>query len=222
MQKHAKWFFLPFVMIIVTFIFWGVGTNNANPVQIVAEVGPYTIDTQSYWRNYERLRDLYRNIFQGRLTEEMQKNLDLKNRALEEMISLKILLIAAKENGVKISDKELQEAIMTDSNFMRDGRFNRDVYLNTLRLNRSTAEQYEQLRREDMAVDRIRKVVMEAFSPSFFKDVSNDTSEDKDKQANKTSILKRQQTALKAYIEGYKRKLKKQGEYTLNLEVISS
>ncbi len=212
MQKHAKWFFLPFIMIIVSFIFWGVGTNNANPVQIVAEVGPYTIDTQSYWRNYERLRDLYRNIFQGRLTEEMQKSLDLKNRALDEMISLKILLIAAKENGVKISDKELQEAIMTDSNFMRDGRFDRDVYLNTLRLNRSTAEQYEQLRREDMAADRIRKIVMEAFSPSFLEDASNDTSE----------LFKRQQTALKAYIEGYKRKLKKQGEYTLNLEVISS
>jgi len=220
MQKHVKWFFLPFLMIIVTFIFWGVGTNNASPVQIVAEVGPYTIDSQSYWRNYERMRDLYRNIFQGRLTEEMQKSLDLKNRTLEEMISQKILLIAAKENGIKVSDKELQEAIMSDPNFMRDGRFDRDFYLNTLRLNRSTAAQYEQLRREDMAADRIRKMVMEAFSPP--PSTSKSTSEDKDKQAGKVPLLKRQQTALKAYIEGYKRKLKSQGEYTLNLDVISS
>ncbi len=218
MQKHAKWFFLPFLMIIVTFIFWGVGTNNANPVQVVAEVGPYTIDSQSYWRNYERMQDLYRNIFQGRLTEEMRKSLDLKNRTLEEMISQKILLIAAKENGIRISDKELQKAIINDPNFMRDGRFDRDFYLNRLRLNRSTAAQYEQLLREDMAADRIRKMVMEAFMPYSSKEASGD----KDNKIDKAPMLKRQQTALKAYIEGYKRKLRRQGEYTLNLDVISS
>ena len=214
MQKHAKWFFLPFAMIIVTFIFWGVGGNKADPVPIVAEVGPYTIDAQSYWRNYERMRDFYRNIFQGRLTDELQKSLDLKNRTLEEMISQKVLLIAAKENGIKITDKELQKAIMSDSTFMRDGRFDRDVYLNTLRLNRSTAEQYEQLLREEMVANRVRNMVMETFSPL--------NSGDQDKQPDDAALLRRQQTALKAYIEGYKRKLKQQGEYKLNLDVISS
>lgn len=216
MQKNARWFLLPFAaVIIVSFVFWGVGFNDGNPVLIVAEVGPYKIDAQSYWRTYENMRDFYRSILKDQFTEEMQKNLDLKNKALDQMIEQKILLIAAAENNVGISDSELGSAIRNDQTFWREGSFNRQVYLNTLRLNRYTQEQYQESRREEMAVEKIRNIILDAYAPI------PDNGGEEEKAASDPAAEARKQKAFRAYIEGYKKRLEKQGRFSLDLSVIS-
>jgi len=217
MQKHARWFLLPFAgIIVVSFIFFGVGgMNDSNKVRVVAEVGPYKIDAQSYWLNYEKMRDFYRNILQDQFTEEMQKNLDLKNKALEQMIERDILLIAANENNVRVSDSELGEAIKNDQTFWREGSFNRDVYLNTLRLNRYTPKQYEESRREDIAVERIRKMILAAYAPI------PDIGSEEEKPASDPAAEAARQKAYRAFIEAYKKRLEKQGRFKVDLSLIS-
>lgn len=215
MQKHARWFLLPFAgVIVISFVFFGIGMNDPNQVRIVAKVGPYKIDAQSYWRNYENMRDFYRGILQDQFTQEMQKNLDLKNKALEQMIERNILLIAAEENNIRVSDSEVGAAIENDQTFWREGSFNRDVYLNTLSLNRYTPKQYEESRREDIAVERIRKMILEAYAPI------PDIGGEEEKPASDPGAEAARQKAYRAFIEAYKKRLDKQGRFKVDLSLI--
>lgn len=210
MQKNVKWFILPFAMIIVSFIFWGVGTKQDAPTsQVLAEIGPYKLESQHYWRVYEQMANYYRSVLKEQFTEEMLKALDLKNKVLDELVQQKILLIAAEENGIKVTDRQLQEAIMSDSTFMRDGHFDRNIYLRTLQLNRISPSQYEQSKRDELATERIRRLILETYGASA-------NGSDKD-----NALLLKQQTALKAFVDGYKRMLQKKGEYKVNLDLIS-
>lgn len=227
MQKNAKWFFIPFAMIIVSFVFWGIGSQDpTTSTEVVAEIGPYQIDSRNYWLTYERLRDFYRGIFKDQFTEELQKTLDLKNKALEEMVDQRILLVAAEEHGVTVTEAELQQAIMTDSNFMRDGTFDRNVYLRTLQLNRISPKDYERMRRDDLVVAKMRKMILEMFTPYEVEATGESPVETAAQDTEATppedpDVERQKQTAFRAFIEGYKRKLTKEGKFTLNLNVIS-
>jgi len=213
MSKHVKWFLLPFAMIIVSFVFWGIGTNDGNVVRTVAEVGPYSIDAPTYWRAYDRLKDFYRGIFQEQFNEEMIQSLDLKNRALEQLLEHRILLVAAKEHDIRVTDRELQEAIINDENFRREGRFDRTVYLRTLELNRISPAQYEAERREQIAADRMRKLIMGSYAP--IPTASEEAGAQDPEQVN------RQQKAYRAFIDGYKQRLRNRGRFSVALDAIS-
>ena len=55
MRKHAKYFYVLFFIIIITFVFWGVGTvDKTGDVEIIADVGPYKITAADYWKTYDR------------------------------------------------------------------------------------------------------------------------------------------------------------------------
>jgi len=216
MKKHVRWFLLPFAMIIVSFVFWGIGTNSGNSVQIIAEVGPYRIDGPTYWRAYERLRDFYRGIFKEQFSQEMIQSLDLKNRALDQLLEHRILLIAAAEHGIRVGVKELQDAIMSDTTFHRNGRFDRAVYLRTLELNRMTPSQYEANRREQIIADRMRRLIMASYAPLPTPAGDGGSAAGQDPEA-----LNRQQKAYRAFIEGYKRRLRARGAFSVNYDLIS-
>ena len=228
MQKNAKWFFIPFAMIIVSFVFWGIGTQDpTTSTEVVAEIGDYKIDSRSYWLTYERLRDFYRGIFQEQFTEELQKTLDLKTKALDELVDQRVLLVAATEHGVTVTESELQNAIMTDATFMRDGSFDRSIYLRTLQLNRMTPKEYEGIKHDDLVVEKMRNMILEVLSPYQALPAGESLVDEEATSALEAGpepdpdLERKKQTALKAFIEGYKRKLTKEGRFILKMDVIS-
>ncbi len=63
MRKHAKFFYFLFVIIILSFIFWGVGTDNDSyKKRVVAEIGKETVTEEEYWRAYENVRQKFRDM----------------------------------------------------------------------------------------------------------------------------------------------------------------
>ena len=84
MRKHAKYFYVLFFIVILSFIFWGVGTvDNTGGVEVVAEVGKYKITTDEYWKTYDRVYRFYREIYKDKFDEEMEKKLKLKENVLD-------------------------------------------------------------------------------------------------------------------------------------------
>src|SRR4030043_2444746 len=107
MRKHAKYFYFLFFMIIISFIGWGVGTvDNTGKGDILAEVGKHKITTEEHWRTYDRISRFYREKYKGKFDEEMEKKMNLKGNILDSMINERVLLIAAKEADISISDEE--------------------------------------------------------------------------------------------------------------------
>jgi peptidyl-prolyl cis-trans isomerase D len=160
MRKHARYFYVLFFIVIITFIFWGVGTKDKQTAQAVAEIGKEKITAEEFWRAYDRARDTYREIYKDQPLEDIEKKLNLKQMVLNGLIEERVLLVSARELGLTASDEDLQQAIVNDPRFRRDGVFKKDIYLKTLSMNRLTADMYEGILRDQLAVDKMRRLIL--------------------------------------------------------------
>jgi hypothetical protein len=211
MRKHAKYFYVLFFIVILSFIFWGIGTvDKTGGRDVVAEVGKYKITAEEYWKTYENIERFYREIYKEKFDEEMQKKMKLKEKVLDSMIDEQILLIAAKEAGITVSDEELHEAITHEPAFMIDGVFDQRVYYNRLRLNRVTVDEYERSKRQELMINKMKHLT------ELSVDVPDIGSQLKQASGNEQlmNMLREQllnierEKAVRSYIEGFKKKIK--------------
>lgn len=202
MRKHAKFFYVFFFIIILSFIFWGVGTVDKSTAVPIAEVGKSKITLEEYWSAYDRARDFYRNVTKGTFTEEMEKQLNLKQRVLDSLIEDAALLAAARKMGIQVSDAELEETITNDPPFMRDGKFNKEVYLRSLQLNRLTPEYYEALKRKELILTKVRRLIGESV------DLTDEATTTSDPQMRSALLAQMRGNAVKSYVEGLKKQMK--------------
>ncbi len=217
MHKHAKYFYVFFFLVIISFIFLYVGPLDQNQSPVVAEVGKEKIPLDEYWRAYDRFRNFYKEMYKEKFDKKMEEQLNLKQKVLETLIEERILRMEAEELGLKVSDKELQEAIMSDPAFKRDGVFRRDVYLQTLRINRLTPGYYETMKRQELLVGKVRALIGESvvLTDDDLKGLKGDESYF---NAIRDAMLKdKQQKLLRSYVET----LKKSINVKVNTELIS-
>lgn len=208
MRKHAKFFYILFFIIILSFIFWGVGTVDKSTSVPIAEVGKEKISVEEYWTSYDRAREFYRNISKGSFTEEMEKNLNLKQRVLDSLIDDLVLMTEAKKAGIRVSDAELEEAIVNDPSFMREGHFNKDVYIRTLQLNRMTPDHFEFLKRRELALNKMRRLIGESVDVLDV-DIPQIPGNEQAMNSMRQSVLNEMRDrAVKSYIEGLRKQVK--------------
>jgi hypothetical protein len=211
MRKHAKYFYILFFIVILSFLFWGIGTvDKTGGRGVLAEVGKYKITVEDYWKNYDNVYRFYREIYRDKFDEEMEKKLNLKEKVLDSMIQEKVLLIAAKEAGIKVSDEELHEAITHEPAFMRDGVFNKETYLNRLRLNRITVEEYENSKRQELTLNKMRHLIeLSVDVPDMSSDLQKLSGDEKSMRMLSEAMLnEKREKAARAYVEGLKKGIK--------------
>jgi len=211
MRKHAKYFYVLFFIVILSFLFWGIGTvDKTGGRGVLAEVGKYKITVEDYWKNYDNVYRFYREIYRDKFDEEMEKKLNLKEKVLDSMIQEKVLLIAAKEAGIKVSNEELHEAITHEPAFMRDGVFNKETYLNRLRLNRITVEEYENSKRQELTLNKMRHLIeLSVDVPDMSSDLQKLSGDEKSMRMLSEAMLnEKREKAARAYVEGLKKGIK--------------
>jgi peptidyl-prolyl cis-trans isomerase D len=165
MRKHAKFFYVFFVIIIVSFIFFYVGPTHEKENIAVIEVGSKKIYLVDYWRTHDNIRNYFQNVYKGQFNPEMEKTLNIKEKAVDLIVGNELLLIAAENLGIETSDSELNDAIINDPAFKRDNVFREDVYNRVLQLNRMTVGYFETKRREELTVEKVRRLI--AMSSGF-------------------------------------------------------
>jgi peptidyl-prolyl cis-trans isomerase D len=174
----------------------------------VAEVGKYRISAQEYARVYDNMIKFYRDLYKEKFDEEMQKKLNLKEKAINTLVAQTVLLIAAEENGITVSDAELKEAIVNEPAFMRDGIFDNTVYQNVLRYSQLTPAAYEAKKRDDLMIQKMTRLIeMSAIPP--LTGLENISADDQTKKMIAEAAMKEtREKTVQAYVEGLKRKLK--------------
>ncbi len=217
MRRHAKYFYVLFFIVILTFIFWGVGPLDKPTEVSVAEIGDEKITIEDYWRAHETARQRYREMYRDKFDEEMEKNLNLKETVLNNLVDEKVLLISAKEMGLTVTDKELQEAVINDPAFIRDGVFKKDVYLRVLDLNRLTPEMFETSMRQQLLALKMRRLIGSSIdlSDTELKGMSGD--EKLISQLRQAILQNRMDSVVKSYVDNAKQKI----TIRINKELIS-
>jgi len=217
MRRHAKYFYVLFFIVILSFIFWGVGTvDKTSNADIVAEVGKHKISAYDYNRIYENMNKFYRDLYKEKFDEEMQKKLNIKEKAIDTLVSQTLLLIAAQENGIKVSDSELREAITNEPAFMKDGAFNNETYQNVLRFSRLTPGTYESNKREELMTKKMAKLIeTAAMAPDPGLDSLSSDDQTK-KMIGDAMMSDAKDKLVRAYVEGMKKRVK----VTINTQLL--
>ena len=114
MRKHAKYFYFLFFIVILSFVFWGVGPLDQPTSVVVAEIGSDKVTVEEFWRAYDNARNMYRQIFKDQFNEEMEKQLNLKEAVLDSIIEERVLLATAADMGITVNDTEVQEMIVNE------------------------------------------------------------------------------------------------------------
>lgn len=217
MRKHAKFFYVFFFLIIISFIFFYVGPIDKSTMVPVAEIGKEKITIEEYWKTYERARDFYRDIYKEKFDEELEKKLKLREKVLDSLIEEKVLLLTAKDLGIKVKDEELEEAITHEQAFTRNGIFDREIYLRTLQLNRITPELFENAKRQELTLIKMKRLIGESvdLTDSEIKQITGD--EQTIMALRQAVLLDKREKAIKSYVDG----LKKQMKIKINAQLIS-
>ncbi|MCB9793505.1 MAG: SurA N-terminal domain-containing protein [Alphaproteobacteria bacterium] len=147
-----------FVVIIVSFVFWGVG-GDGQKSQTVAQVNGQRITDTEYQRVLLRVV----RSQPGALSEAQETQ--LRGQVLDSLIEKEVMLQEAERLGLAISDDEVKRDIFkTDAFKDSDGKFSMELYENILGrsgISRASyeTEVYERLlmnRLQDMAVSAVR------------------------------------------------------------------
>ena len=161
---QGKIFKFLFWIIILSFIFAGVGGYliprlNTDPVT----VGDYPITANEWNEQYNRQTQQMHRQFgaeASRLLENPQYVAALRTEILENMISNVALNSAVFATDVRIGDEQVREVIRTIPAFQRDGKFDNDLYLASVRNMGMNPEYFGEQLRLSLMTDFVRNPVI--------------------------------------------------------------
>lgn len=169
MRKKKESFIIKFVFVVIVlsfigtiFLVWGKGEEGiGRSAGYVAKVDRTTISYDAYQNAYQNMADTYRQIFGNAFTPELEKQLNLKQQALDRLIDSALMLKAAKSLGVSVSKDEITAAIAAMPTFQQNGSFDFGLYQQTLKMNRITPEAFEDSKQRELLLEKTRKTVMD-------------------------------------------------------------
>jgi hypothetical protein len=91
---------------------------------------------------------------------------------------------------------------------VRDGTFNKDIYVRTLQLSRMTPEMFESLKRRELTLVRMRNVIGESVDILAIDVPQASGNEQALASLRQTTLLEMRDRAVKSYIEGLKQQMK--------------
>lgn len=161
MRKHAGTWMIKIILgaIVVVFVFWGVGSYTSRRSGQVASVNGTIITLDDYRITYGNLVEQVRQSFGNNLNEELIEMLQLRKRALDQLIDRSLMLQAAEKFKLTVSDEELSESIRNISAFQTAGAFDGRRYINTLNRNKITPETFEIQQRDAILIDKLQAFI---------------------------------------------------------------
>jgi len=165
-QKNSIVIKVVFVVIVLSFIgtmflVWGEGRSGMGGENsaFAAKVDGQKISLEQYRSSYERIRSMYQQIYGQSLPPEMEKLLNIKKVALDNLIDNLLIMKEAKNMGIKVSMDEVSKSISEMPVFQKDGAFNFDMYQQLLKSNRMTAKDFEDGQKSELILKKARQSV---------------------------------------------------------------
>ncbi|MDT8335533.1 MAG: SurA N-terminal domain-containing protein, partial [Desulfurivibrionaceae bacterium] len=143
------------VVIILVFVFWGVGGQQGSGVNAVATVNDKPITYTEYQRTYDERFGQLRDQLGGSIPDGLLQAIGLKEQVLEGLIQRNLISQAAKRIGLMVSDSEVRDAIRDMEAFRNEGRFDAEWYRQILAGNRMSIAEFETAMKEDLLVAKV-------------------------------------------------------------------
>ncbi len=131
-------------------------SGDTNEVARVAD----EIITRAHWNQaYENMVRFYKDLYKDRFSDEMVKQMRLRETALDNLINQALQRQEAERLKLEVSDAELQDRIRELPYFQRNGKFSKDLYLNLLSRNRMNPSEFEAMQREELLIQKLQGLI---------------------------------------------------------------
>ena len=209
-HKHMKWIMWAIVVLItVTFLFFGIYPSDIGG-RAVAKVGGEVITSDEWNRVYQNVYNNYKEMLKDQFNDSFAKS--LKTQALQELIVGKLLVQEADRVGLRISDEELQNAIMKMPSFASNGKFDKRIYDRILDQINMKPAAFESSQREFLLRQKLEQLVKDgvvvtdnelssAYQQKNPKAKQGEFEKNKD-SFKQTLLAEKRRDALTAYIRG--------------------
>ena len=156
-------------LLTVPFALWGIHSYfEGGAPNDVAEVGNVKISLQEFQRAYQNQRQRLQAMMGDDLDPAFLEGARLKQDVLRQLIDERVLNRAAREQGFRIGDRQLFDAVQALPVFQQSGGFDHALYERLLRNQGMTPVMFEEGLRQSLATEQLRTgvVVSALFTPA--------------------------------------------------------
>ncbi len=156
---------LLFGIIVLVFVFWGVGSFRGNKQQTLAEVGDMKISTKEFMQYHKRrLRQLQES--RPNLDQEKLRKMDFKRSVFDQLVNQKLLLKKAKDLNLFVTPAELKGMITNMEAFRNEDKaFDERRYRSILRANNMVPGQFESRMQQQLLRQKLRSALAASVNP---------------------------------------------------------
>lgn len=141
------------VVAVTLVISFGVGSFFGERKEVLATVNGQDVLLKDFQRAYQNQMENLRRTF-GDSADKLAEQLGLRNQVLQQLVDQALLVQAAENLGLLVTDLELQEYIRQQPYFQKDGQFDYETYTTILNQNRIPLNDYEDSSRHDLLVQK--------------------------------------------------------------------
>ena len=160
-RKSTGSWLIKFILgiIVIVFIFWGVGSFRSQRLDVLTKVNGENILMESYRLAHAKILDNYKQMFGGQIPEGFLARIDIKQQVLNGLIEETLIRQTASEMGILISDMEVQNTILGIPAFNPNGVFDQRLYERSLRGARLTPAIFEAEVRQRLLTDKLKTLL---------------------------------------------------------------
>jgi len=150
---------LAFGIIILVFVFWGVGGLGGPVVAVIVTVNDTPITEQDFRRQYEQSLQALESQ-SPELAKEMAGRPDFRQRILRQMIVQTLLLDEAKRAGLAVTPYELRKVIEGFPVFQdENGAFSPKLYVSIIESQGQKLSYFEEMLQRDILLQKLQNQV---------------------------------------------------------------
>jgi peptidyl-prolyl cis-trans isomerase D len=162
MQRHKRWLVITIWISTIAFVgagFVGWGSYDyGNSSGSVAVVGDRKISVEEYQREYSSLYNQYAQIFGNQFNQEMAQKMKLHESAINLAIQKNLILSYADDLGLNVTDEDIAKELIQTPAFIKDGKFDKELYIRVLTQNGTNAVKYEKSLKRDLLLQKVESL----------------------------------------------------------------
>ena len=159
-RRYGSYFFIAALAILFA-LQWGPGSQGCDTRIIDSEsaatVNGKPIPLKDFARSYAQQSDNFRR--QG-VPADLMKQFGIHKQVIDQLVNTELLSQAAEARGLTTSDADLRKVLKDAPAFQKDGKFNKDSYLDYVRQVENTTEvRFEDKLRRQLAAQKLLELV---------------------------------------------------------------
>jgi peptidyl-prolyl cis-trans isomerase D len=171
MRRHRRWLYVFLWLVIAAFIILYIpafqGADTGSPGEVLAKVGGLPITVGEFQKSYNRQRQFYERMYEGRLDAAAFRRLGLEEQTFDSLVMERLVALEAKRLGLSVSDEAVAHTLASSPEFQENGRFlGGDEIRRRLEMQGITVEEFENSLRQRLLRDNLEGLLTDVVTVS--------------------------------------------------------